>query len=46
MARFDLEAELAALTTMSSAALHRKWAEETGRPLPRVSPSLLRLALA
>jgi hypothetical protein len=31
---------------MPSAALHRRWIEITGGPVPRVSPKLLRLALA
>jgi hypothetical protein len=46
MARFVLEDELAALSTMSPAQLREKWAQFTGKPLPRVSPKLLRLALA
>jgi hypothetical protein len=46
MARFDLEAELAALADLPPAQLREKWAEFTGKPLPRVSPKLLRLALA
>lgn len=41
-----LAEELAALETMDSAALHRRWGEVTGGPVPRVSPKLLRLALA
>jgi hypothetical protein len=45
-ARFDLEAELAALASLSPPQLREKWAALTGRPLPRVSPKLLRLALA
>lgn len=40
-----LEEELAALATMSSAQLREKWQRLTGGPVPRVSPSLLRLAL-
>lgn len=40
-----LEDELAALATMSSAQLREKWQRLTGGPVPRVSPSLLRLAL-
>jgi hypothetical protein len=44
--RVDLAAELAALTSMPPAQLREKWAAVTGRPLPRVSPQLLRLALA
>ena len=46
MASSDLEAELAALATLSTAQLHTRWAELTGQPLPRVSPAMLRLALA
>jgi hypothetical protein len=45
-ARFDLEAELAALAGLSPPQLREKWVAVTGRPLPRVSPKLLRLALA
>jgi hypothetical protein len=44
--RVDLEAELAALVSLSPAQLREKWSAATGRPLPRVSPQLLRLALA
>jgi hypothetical protein len=44
--RVDLEAELATLASMPPAQLREKWAAVTGRPLPRVSPQLLRLALA
>ncbi len=40
-----LEEELAALATLSSAQLRRKWAVLTGQPIPRVSPALLRMAL-
>lgn len=46
MARFDLEDELAALADLAPTHLREKWAAVTGRPLPRVSPNLLRLALA
>src|SRR5688572_11671472 len=46
MARFDLDDELAALADLPPAQLREKWAAVTGRPLPRISPSLLRLALA
>ena len=46
MARIDLEAELAALPGMTSAQLRERWSELTGRVVPRVSPKLLRLALA
>ena len=41
-----LDNELAALTTMSSAQLREKWQRLTNGPVPQVSPSLLRLALA
>jgi hypothetical protein len=46
MARLDLEAELAPLAELLPAQLREKWATLTGRPVPRVSPKLLRLALA
>ena len=42
----DLEVALATLAKLSSARLRQRWAEHTGRPVPRVSPSLLRMALA
>jgi hypothetical protein len=45
MARVDLDAELAALAELPPAQLREKWAAVTGRPLPRISPRLLRLAL-
>jgi hypothetical protein len=41
-----VEEQLARLTTLSSAELKADWRRLTGTPLPRVSPSLLRLALA
>lgn len=41
-----LEEKLAALETRSSAQLKEQWRRLTGTPLPRVSPNLLRLALA
>ena len=41
-----LEQKLAALTTMSSAQLRDQWRTLVGSPLPRISPSLMRLALA
>jgi hypothetical protein len=41
-----VEELLARLTTLSSAELKAEWGRLTGTPLPRVSPSLLRLALA
>jgi hypothetical protein len=40
-----LNEELAALATLSSAQLRSRWAAVTGRPVPRVSPALLRGAL-
>lgn len=46
MARLDLEAELTALPGMDGKALRERWVALTGRVVPRVSPSLLRLALA
>ena len=41
-----LEQKLAVLTTMSSAQLRDQWRTLVGSPLPRISPSLMRLALA
>jgi hypothetical protein len=41
-----LQDELAALATMSSAQLRDKWLKVTNERVPKVSPSLLRLALA
>ncbi|KRA79740.1 DUF2924 domain-containing protein [Altererythrobacter sp. Root672] len=41
-----LDEDLAALAALSSVQLRRRWSELTGKPVPRVSPSLLRLALA
>ena len=41
-----MDQQLARLTTLSSAELKAEWNRMTGTPLPRVSPSLLRLALA
>ena len=46
MASSNLESELAALAALSTAQLHKRWAELTGQALPRVSPAMLRLALA
>ncbi|RZI99090.1 MAG: DUF2924 domain-containing protein [Rubrivivax sp.] len=46
MASGDLDAELDALAVMSSAQLREHWSAVTGRPVPQVSPKLLRLALA
>ncbi len=41
-----LEAELAALARLSSAQLRRRWGALTGTAVPKVSPGMLRLALA
>ena len=46
MARVDLDADLAALADLPPAQLRDKWSDVTGKPVPRISPSLLRLALA
>ncbi|MBM6577760.1 DUF2924 domain-containing protein [Microvirga sp. SRT01] len=42
----SVEAEIAALEALSSAALRERWSALTGSPVPRISPKLLRLALA
>jgi hypothetical protein len=44
--RDKLEADLAALATMPPAQLRKRWAETLDSPLPRLSPAILRLALA
>ena len=41
----NLEEELAALATLSSAQLRAKWHTLAGTVAPRVSPSILRLAI-
>jgi hypothetical protein len=41
-----VDEKLAALTTMSSAQLRQEWVRVTGSVVPRISPALLRLALA
>jgi hypothetical protein len=41
-----VEEALARLPTLSSAELKAEWQRLTNTPLPRISPSLLRLALA
>jgi hypothetical protein len=46
MTSATIEDQLAALTELSSAQLGERWAKLTGRPVPRVSRALLRLALA
>ena len=43
--RNKLDADLAALATLSPAQLREQWSKVTGKVLPRVSPALLRLAL-
>ena len=42
---FRSDADLAALATLSPAQLRPEWVEVTGKPLPRLSPTMLRLAL-
>ncbi|QNE32987.1 DUF2924 domain-containing protein [Sphingomonas sp. NBWT7] len=42
----DVDAEIAALDALSSERLRQRWIVETGNAEPRVSPKLLRLALA
>jgi len=42
----QLKQELAELATLSSAQLRCKWSSLTGRPVPKVSPALLRSALS
>lgn len=42
----ELEAKLAALEDMSSSDLRSHWQRRTGEIAPRISPKLLRLALA
>ena len=46
MAQLDLDAELAALPAMSGAELRRRWSDLTGKPVPKLSAAMLRLALA
>ncbi len=42
----DVEVEIAALEKLTSDRLRQRWIAETGSAVPRVSPKLLRLALA
>ena len=42
----SVDAEIAALEALSSAVLRERWSALTGSPVPRISPKLLRLALA
>jgi hypothetical protein len=44
--RDKLDAELAALATMSPAQLREQWHTVASKVLPRISPTMLRLALA
>ena len=46
MTEAELERRVAALPSLSSAELREQWTRLTGTPAPRVSPSLMRLALA
>lgn len=39
--RDKLEADLAALVTMSPAQLRKRWGEKSKNPLPRLSPAML-----
>jgi hypothetical protein len=41
-----IEAEIAQLEALSSSQLHERWRALVGGPVPRVSPKMLRLALA
>jgi hypothetical protein len=42
----SVEEEVAALATLSPAQVRERWKQVTGAVVPKVSPSLLRLALA
>jgi len=42
----SIDDQLAVLTSLSSAELRERWTKLTGGPVPRISPALLRLALA
>jgi hypothetical protein len=44
--REKLDADLAALATTSPAQLRKRWVTVTMLPVPRISPAMLRLALA
>lgn len=41
-----IELELATLATLSSAQLRERWVSLAGHPVPKISPSQLRLALS
>ena len=42
----SVEEQVAALATLSSVSLRERWVRLTARPVPRISPAMLRLALA
>lgn len=42
----DIEKRVQALSDLDGPALRQRWETETGSPAPRISPKLLRLALA
>lgn len=42
----DLDRQIAALDDLPSAELRSRWSAVAGTPVPRISPGLLRLALA
>jgi hypothetical protein len=44
--RNKLDVDLTALATMSPAQLRKRWVELSKKPLPRLSPAMLSLALA
>ena len=46
MTRRPVEEEVEALATLSPAQVRERWKQVTGAVVPKVSPSLLRLALA
>ena len=46
MAKIALDDELAALELMALAQLRVKWSDLTGRPVPKISAAMLRMALA
>lgn len=46
MARIDLDRELARLAEFTPAELREQWERQTGSVVPKISPRLLRLALA
>ncbi|MCB2051357.1 MAG: DUF2924 domain-containing protein [Novosphingobium sp.] len=46
MEQLDLDSELAALATSPRARLRQRWSTLTGKPAPKVSAALMRMALA